>query len=223
MRNDPAAGRTIPPTIDLSFTTMPVKERYKILCAAVTPRPIALVTTLAGNGAVNAAPFSFFNVFSDEPPLLVLGVDQKAAGGRKDTNANIRHNGHFVVHVTDEALAAAMNVCAIDFPPGESEIDAAGLTLAPSVDIPVPRIAGAAFAFECRLWRILPASPVRDLVIGEVLRVHARRDLLDPATKRIDGDAWRPIARLSGDGYAKLGERFAMTRETYAEWKKRRG
>ncbi len=91
-------------------------DRYKLLCAVVTPRPIALVTTLDANGAVNAAPFSFFNVFSEDPPLVVLGLQHKADRTPKDTTRNIHRTGEFVVQMVDEALASAMNDCAIDFP-----------------------------------------------------------------------------------------------------------
>src|SRR3981189_3098661 len=101
-------------------------DRYKLLCGVVVPRPIALVTTLDANGAVNAAPFSFFNVFSEDPPLVVLGLQHKADLSRKDTTRNIHRNGQFAVHMLDEALAAAMNDCAIDFPSGNTEGAARG-------------------------------------------------------------------------------------------------
>ena len=94
------------------------------------PRPIALVTTLGPGGIVNAAPFSFFNVFAEDPPLIVLGLQVTTDGSLKDTSAHIRDIGAFTVNLVDEALAERMNVCAIDFPPGTSEIDAAGLTAA---------------------------------------------------------------------------------------------
>src|ERR1700759_169994 len=109
------------------------QDRYKLLCAVVVPRPIPLVTTLDVNGAVNAAPFSFFNVFSEDPPLVVLGLQHKADHDPKDTTRNIHRDGEFVVHMVDEALAKAMNECAVDFPPGSSETAAVGLATLPSV------------------------------------------------------------------------------------------
>jgi len=120
------------------FTTLPAQDRYKLLCALVVPRPIALVTTLGPGGIVNAAPFSFFNVFAEAPPLIVLGLQSRPDGSLKDTSAHIRDIGSFTVNLVDEALAERMNVCAVDFPPGTSEIDAAGLTALPGVSIPVP-------------------------------------------------------------------------------------
>ena len=105
----------------ISFRELDSHDRYKLLCGVVVPRPIALVTTLDENGAVNAAPFSFFNVFSEDPPLVVLGLQHKADLSPEDTTRNIHRNGQFVVHMVDEALAAAMNDCAVDFPSGTAK------------------------------------------------------------------------------------------------------
>ena len=98
------------------FTTLPAQDRYKLLCALVVPRPIALVTTLGPGGIVNAAPFSFFNVFAEAPPLIVLGLQSRPDGSLKDTSAHIRDIGSFTVNLTDEALAERMNVCAVELP-----------------------------------------------------------------------------------------------------------
>lgn len=100
-------------TID--FAAIAPRERYKLLCATIMPRPIALVTTISPDGVVNAAPFSFFNVFSEDPALVVLGLQHKPANAPKDTTRNIAETGAFVVNLVDEDLAEAMNICAIDF------------------------------------------------------------------------------------------------------------
>src|SRR3954452_10892682 len=100
-------------------------DRYKLLISLVVPRPIALVTTLSPTGIVNAAPFSFFNLFSESPPLAVLGLQVKPEGGLKDTAAHIRDRGEFVINLVDEALSEQMNQCAVDFPTEISEIDVA--------------------------------------------------------------------------------------------------
>src|ERR1700761_3289869 len=193
-------------------------DRYKLLCGVVIPRPIALVTTLDVNGAVNAAPFSFFNVFSGDPPLIVLGLQHKPDHAPKDTTRNIERDGEFVVHMVDGALAAAMNDCAVDFPSGESEVTALGLATLPSVDIKVPRLAAAPFALECKRTVSLAFGPGRQLMVGEVLRVHAREGLLDTKTMYVDFAAYRPIGRLFGNLYSYQREPFTMVRETHAEW-----
>ena len=201
-----------------SFAEMPQHDRYKLLCAAVVPRPIALVTSLDEAGRVNAAPFSFFNVFSEEPPLVVLGLQSKANGGPKDTTRNIRRGGGFVVHLVDEALAEAMNVCAVDFPPESSEIEAAKLDLIPSVEVPVPRIATAPFALECRSEIVLSFGPERDLAVGRVLHFHARAGLVDPISLRVDFEAYHPVGRLFGDLYTRQRDVFTLKRQAFAEW-----
>jgi flavin reductase (DIM6/NTAB) family NADH-FMN oxidoreductase RutF len=208
---------------DIPLNELSPHDRYKLLCAVVVPRPIALVTTLDANGAVNAAPFSFFNVFSEDPPLVVLGLQHKADRSPKDTTRNIHRDGEFVVHMVDEALAKAMNDCAIDFPSGESETAAAGLATLPSVDVRVPRLAAAPFALECRRQVALAFAPGRELLVGEVLRLHARDGLVDPADLHVDIAAYRPIGRLFGNLYSYQRDIFAMDRESHAQWRARTG
>ena len=207
----------------IAFPDISPRERYKLLCATIVPRPIALVTTQDANGLANAAPFSFFNVFSEDPPLVVLGLQRKPDGAAKDTARNIAETGVFVVNMIDEALGEAMNTCAIDFPSDVSELDAAGLTLTPGIDVPVPHIVAAPFAFECRRTVALAFAPGREIVLGEVVRLHARDDLLDETTLRIDAALYHPVGRLFGDGYARQGDRFEMSRESYEDWKARQG
>jgi flavin reductase (DIM6/NTAB) family NADH-FMN oxidoreductase RutF len=202
----------------IAFRELAPHDRYKLLCGVVVPRPIALVTTLDENGLVNAAPFSFFNVFSEDPPLVVLGLQHKADLSPKDTTRNIRRDGQFVIYMVDEALAAAMNDCAIDFPSGDSEVEATGLATLPSIDIKVPRLAAAPFALECRQHVALAFGPGRELLVGEVLRLHARQGLVDEARMHVDLEIYRPVGRLFGNLYAAQRDTFALTRESHAQW-----
>jgi flavin reductase (DIM6/NTAB) family NADH-FMN oxidoreductase RutF len=210
-----------------AFADLGPQERYKLLCAAICPRPIALVTCVSPSGTVNAAPFSFFNVFSEDPALVVLGLQHRARpdGSRypKDTSRNIAEAGVFVVNMVDEPLAEAMNITAIDFPPDVSEIEAAGLTLKAGVTLDVPRIAEAPFAFECRRHTTLAFSPTREMVIGEVLHIHARAGLVDEKTLRVSVTDYKPVGRLFANDYARQNDRFSMTRDSYAEWARKRG
>ena len=198
--------------------TMAARDRYKLLISLVIPRPIALVTTLGPTGVVNAAPFSFFNIFSEDPPLCVLGLQAKPGGGLKDTSAHIRDRGAFVVNLVDEALGQQMNQCAVDFPPEISEIDAAKLNLLPSEKIKMPRIAEAPAALECRHYTTLEVSAQRRLAIGEIVHVHVRAGLWDPEKMRVDMTQYRPLARLFGNFYASLSEPFTHVRQSYEEW-----
>jgi flavin reductase (DIM6/NTAB) family NADH-FMN oxidoreductase RutF len=207
---------TVP--FEADFATLPSVLRYKLLAALVVPRPIALVTTLGPGGTVNAAPFSFFNVFSEDPALVVLGLSARPDGAPKDTLAHVRETGIFVVNLVDEAMAERMNICAIDFPPEVSEVEAAGLKILPGVSVPVPRLADAPAALECRHHTTLEVSVKRHLVIGSVVRLHARPGIVDPERLHVNLDAYKPVARLFGDLYARLGEKFALKRRSFAEW-----
>jgi flavin reductase (DIM6/NTAB) family NADH-FMN oxidoreductase RutF len=200
------------------FTTLPAQDRYKLLCALVVPRPIALVTTLGPGGIVNAAPFSFFNVFAEDPPLIVLGLESRPDGSLKDTSSHIRDVGSFTVNLVDEALAERMNICSVDFPPGTSELDAAKLTALPGVAITVPRIAEAVASLECRHYQTLEVSPRRRLCVGQVVYLHVRAGIVDPARLYVNLVAYKPVARLFANLYAPLGKPFTLVRQTYAEW-----
>src|SRR5947209_2654849 len=180
----------MPETLSFDPAAMAQRDRYKLLIGLVIPRPIALVTTLGPTGVVNAAPFSFFNMFSESPPLAVLGLQVRPDGGLKDTAAHIRERGEFVINLVDEALGAQMNQCAVDFPPEISEIEAAKLNVLPSEKIKTPRIAEAPAALECRHYTTLEVSAARRLAIGEVVHIHVRGGLWDTEKMRIDMKAY---------------------------------
>ena len=124
-------------------------ERYKLLAGFVLPRPIAWVTTVGPTGVVNAAPYSFFNVFCEDPPLCMFAVNPRPDGREKDTLVNVRRTGEFVVNMTDEPLARAMHDSSGYFPPEIGEPDYLGLRLAPSTRVAAPRLADAPWAMEC--------------------------------------------------------------------------
>lgn len=207
--------------LDVDPTTIARRERYKLLCGLVVPRPVALVTTLSEDGVVNAAPFSFFNVFSEEPAVTVLGLNARPEGGLKDTTRNIEASGEYVIHLVSDGQADAMNVCAVNFPPEISEIDMAGFTLKPSRSVKPPTIVEAPVALETRLMQIIPVSPVRNLVLGEIIRFKARPGIVNPDNLYVDIERYRPIARLFGNLYARLGEVFELKRQTYDEWREK--
>ena len=210
--------------LKLILNELPLQERYKFLTAVVIPRPIALVCTRDETGVHNAAPFSFFNVFSEDPAIIVLGFSSRgedpAVDTHKDTLRNIRRDGEFVVNMVDRGITEAMNICASAFPYGVSELDAAGLTLAPSDLIGVDRIAESPASLECRLFQTIDLTYRRTLVLGEVLCLHIADEIFDPATRRVIPDKYDPLARLYGTNYARLGERFSMDIEPYETYLK---
>jgi flavin reductase (DIM6/NTAB) family NADH-FMN oxidoreductase RutF len=203
------------------FAKLSARDRYKLLIGVVVPRPIALVTSVDEAGRINAAPFSFFNVFSDDPPQIVLGLQHRAPASPKDTTRNLARARDFVVNMVDEGIARAMSDCAINFPPEVSEIEALAIATEPSALVHVPRIAAAPFALECRRTVSLAFSDSREILVGEVLGVHAKTGLIDIARFHIDHDRYRPIGRLSGNLYCRQGEVIELKRETYEEWAER--
>ena len=185
---------------------------YAMLIALVTPRPIAWVTTLDENGIVNAAPFSFFNAFGADPPIIGFAPGDRNDGSPKDTARNIRRNHQFVVNLVDEAIAEAMNVTAASLPRGVSELEAAKLTAVPSSVVSPPRIGEAPVSMECSEWGTLQIGGNR-LVIGLVKRVHVRDDLIDPEKLRIRTENFHVIGRMaSPDWYCRTRDRFQMRR-----------
>ena len=197
--------------MDLRLAELPPLERYKLLIGLVIPRPIAWISTRSANGVANCAPFSFFNVFSEDPPLCVIGINPRDSdGAMKHSLRNIRRTGEFVVNLVEEASANAMHASSEELPEEESEFEKAGLTEAPAALVQHPRIAEAAACLECRLFRLLEISATRQLVLGEILLVHAREGIIDPQTKRVSEQAYRPIGRLFASRYCTTRERFNL-------------
>jgi flavin reductase (DIM6/NTAB) family NADH-FMN oxidoreductase RutF len=200
------------------INALPPAQQYKLLSSSVVPRPIALETTISDDGRQNAAPFSFFNVMGENPPVLVLGLQEKADRSLKDTTVNIQTNGQFVVHTVDEDLAEAMNVCGVDFPAGESEAERAGLSLVASDLVRPARIAEAPVAFECEKIAVVQISPGRHIAMGKVLTMHVRDGLIDADTLYMDPEKYRPVGRLFGLLYTRTRDQFELPRPTYQEW-----
>ncbi len=220
--------------MEFDFGAISGHLRYNLLIGLIAPRPIALVTSLDGEGRVNAAPFSAYNYVGTDPALVVLGIGNRADGGGddddtpatlptpKDSARNIRLRGEFVVNVVNEAIAEAMNVCAIDFPFGVSELTAAGLTTLPSTRVKVPRIAEAPASMECREVTTLEIGRSR-VIIGEVLHAHVRDEFVDPKGPYIRADAMHAVGRMNGLGsYVRTRDAFfTIPRIRYEDWEKR--
>ena len=202
----------------INFQEISPRERYKLLSSTVIPRPIALVSSRGINGVDNAAPYSFFNVFSEDPPILILGLQNKDDGAPKDTARNILETGEFVVNLIDRKMAEAMNNCAVDFAPEISEFDVTGLSRAPCELIDVARISEAPVAFECRQSFTIKLNKNRDICLGEVIYMHVRDDIIDARSKRIKIENYEIVARLFADYYAGIEEPFSLERINMPNW-----
>jgi len=202
------------------FAGLSGRERYKLLVATITPRPIAWVVSQNAGGRLNAAPFSFFNAFSGEPPVIGIGVSSHEPGRPKDTQRNIRETGEFVVNLVSERTVEAMVITAIEFEAGVDELAQAQLKTLPSVRVKPPRIANSPVAMECELMQIVDLGPDNALVLGRVLAMHVEDDMVLDAEKHyIDTPKLNLIGRMHGTGwYARTGDLFEVPRIPRTDW-----
>lgn len=198
-----------------AFDPLTPPERYKLMVSCVVPRPIAWVVTKDANGVTNAAPYSLFNMFSDDPPILAFSSGPSPRSGtRKDTARNILETKRFTVCMVPEAAAQQMNVTATDIPPEMDELALAGLTEVPFGD-GAPRIGESPVAFDCELYQAIELGR-HLMVLGRVLAMEIRDDcVLDAERKYVDTARLGLIGRTGGGGgYVRLTDRLEIARLT---------
>ena len=191
-------------------------DSYKLMIGAIVPRPIGFISTVSTDGTHNLAPFSFFTAICSDPPMVCF-----ASGARhppKDTLANARATGEFVVNIVTEEIAEQMNLCAADYPTGVDEFAVSRLTPAPSDLVKPPCVLESPVNMECKVIQIVDVSTRPSggsLVIGEVLRFHVDSSVV--TNLRIDPEKLRAIGRMGGSGYTRTRDRFEMARPRIAE------
>ena len=196
------------------FSQIAVRDAYKLLASSVVPRPIALITSLNGQGAINAAPYSFFNVIGSDPALVVVGI-----GKGKDTGHNIRERREFVVNLVARSMAEAMNICAIDFPAQQSEVEMAGLQMSVGQRVSVPRLTASPVSLECREHTTLEIGHNR-LVLSEVLGLWIEDRFVDEEKFYVDSVGLELIGRMGGaGGYTETQQPFEIPRISYNQWR----
>jgi len=202
------------------FAALPPKECYKLMVSTIAPRPIAWVVSHNRQGRLNAAPFSFFNAFAGDPPVIGIGISSHQPSRPKDTRRNIRETREFVVNLVSEDCAELMNITAIEFEPEVNELVEAQLKTLPSVRVKPPRIAASPVSMECELVQIVDIGEHNGLVLGRVLAMHVRDEfVLDAAKNYIDTPNLKLIGRMHGTGwYARTSDLFKMDRIPRAEW-----
>lgn len=188
------------------------RENYKLLTSIVTPRPIALITSISEEGYINAAPFSYFNIISADPPLVSVSIGRKN-GVQKDTAANILQMKEFVVHVTDEDNVKGANESSANLNPEESELERAGFTPVVSETVGVPSLKESKVRMECILEKHLVfegSEGATDVIIGRIVSYYADDKIVKDGT--VQTEKMQPVARLGGKKYAKLGKVFELDR-----------
>jgi len=192
-------------------STLDPRDRYRLLLSTVAPRPIAWISTRGTDGALNLAPFSFFQALTGTPPLVVVSIG-KRHGAPKDTLRNIQETGEFVINTVAEELAQKMNLTSGEYEASVNEFELAGLTPALCEIVKAPRVAESPINMEARLFQLVPINGSDySLVIGEIVCWHVAEGYLAP-DGLVDIARARPIARLARDEYIKFGEVFSMPR-----------
>jgi flavin reductase (DIM6/NTAB) family NADH-FMN oxidoreductase RutF len=198
-------------------TAMSLADTYKLLASVILPRPIAWVVSRDNEGVVNAAPFSFFNIVSSDPPLVAISFTKAPDRDGKDSLANIRAREEFVVNMVPEELAAAMNVTATNAPRGTDETRLAGLELTKCEVVDVPRIKRSPVALECRLFQVIEPGGTSTIVLGRVVYVHVRATAFENLERlHIDPAQLKLIGRMhGGGGYCTTRDTFTIERLTW--------
>jgi flavin reductase (DIM6/NTAB) family NADH-FMN oxidoreductase RutF len=182
-------------------------ELQALLQGAVAPRPIAFVSSINGAGAVNLSPFSFFNLFSANPPILVFSPSRRVRDkSTKHTLENVLEVPEVVIHVVGHSLVEQMSLASTEYGKGVNEFVKAGLTGVPSNLVSPPRVKEAPLAFECRVNQVISLGEeggAGNLVICEVLQIHLDERILD-ASGAIAPLKLDPVARLGGNWYTKI-------------------
>lgn len=192
--------------IDLG-TVSPV-ERQGYLQAAVAPRPICFASTIDRAGQVNLSPFSFFNMFSSTPPILIFSPSRRVRDNTtKHTWHNVLEIPEVVINIVDFPMVRQVSLASCEYPKGVSEFEKAGFTEEPATLIRPPMVKESKVRIECR---VIDTRPLGDqpgsgnLVICEALRMHIDDSILDPATCRIDQRRFPLVARLGEDWYCAV-------------------
>jgi flavin reductase (DIM6/NTAB) family NADH-FMN oxidoreductase RutF len=188
---------------------------YSAMIRAITPRPIAWVSTISPNGVTNLAPFSYFNGICSKPAALMFSPVNKPDGSKKDTVRNIEANGQFVVNIVPFGLAESMFKTSGDYDYEISELDSAGLTEKPSVRVQPPGVAQSPIQFECELIQIVPVGTgplAANVIIGKILLMNINDSVLDEQGK-IDPARLDTVGRMGGLTYCRTQDRFDLKPE----------
>lgn len=190
---------------------------YKLLASVILPRPIAWIVSKDDHGAVNAAPYSFFNILGSDPPVIAVSFAKAPDRDMKDSLHNIQRDREFVVNLVPEELAEAMNTTATNAPRGLSETNLAGLELLPGRIVNVPRIAGSPVALECQFLETINLGGTSTILLARIVYVHVRTSAFEDVDRlHIDPSRMRLIGRMhGGGGYCTTRDLFTIERKAW--------
>jgi flavin reductase (DIM6/NTAB) family NADH-FMN oxidoreductase RutF len=200
--------------VEIDVPSSNMVDVYHLLVGLVTPRPIAWVTTRSPSGVINLAPFSFFNAFGANPPVVIFSPTLRRDATKKDTLRNVETTGEFVINAAVASLAELVNLTSKEIAGDQSEVTLAQLHTAPSKSMETPRIAESPFALECKVIQIMPIGngPIStNLVIGQVMHMHIDDAILD-LQRKVDPRKLQTVARLGGDYWCHTSDLFEQKR-----------
>ena len=182
-------------------------DLYGYLSTAVAPRPIAFAATVDGDGRVNLSPFSYFNVFSTRPPVLVFSPIRRGRdGSAKDTLNNVHEVPEVTINIVNYAMVEQMSLTSTEYATGINEFAKGGFTEVASEAVRPPRVGEAPVSFECRVTEVVALGEgggAGNLVLCEVVRIHIREELLDEEQKLITRKL-DLVARMGGNDYCRI-------------------
>lgn len=200
---------------------LPARERHQLIIGSIGPRPIAFVSTIDKQGRPNLAPYSFFNVFSSSPPLLIVSIGRRASdGAEKDSLRNARDTGQLVINLVDYHMVRQMAIAGIEYGQGVSEFEKSGLTPLASHKVKPFRVKESPAQYECHLVEIKTLENLQSpstLIIAEAVVFHLRDDVFDK-NNRIDPQRMDLVGRLGGYSYCRAsGESVFSVIQPHAE------
>ena len=196
-----------------------IADDYKrgIFNAIIAPRPIGWISTISPCGTANLAPFSYFNIVSNLPPVLIFSCNEPEDRNAKDTLTNVRATGQFVFNMVSLELVEQMNRTSTPLPHGVDEFDHVGLEKAPCRFVAPPRVARSPVSLECEVMQIVPLGggihgPETNVTFGRVLGMHIAPGFLHE-DGHFDTALAQPVTRLGGAEYAVSQPSFELVRQ----------
>ncbi len=190
------------------------QEIYKLATTLIQPRPIALVSTLSADGLPNLAPFSFYNMVSANPPVVMFSPSIRRDGTGKDSLNNVEATGEFVVATVNEAIVECMNRCAFEYPPDVDEFGKSGLTPRPAKFVKPSLVSESPANIECELVEIkrFGREPgAGSVVFGRIVAVHVDDEVL-AGDGLADPARLKAVGRMGRNTYAKTTDNFDLPR-----------
>ena len=194
--------------------TLETRDLHKLLLSAVAPRPIAFASTIDSKGNVNLSPFSYFNVFSSNPPILIFSPSRRVRDNTtKHTLQNADETREVVINMVDYSIVKQMSKSSNEYAKGVNEFTKTGLTEVSSLKVKPPRVLESPVSFECVVDNIISLGEMGgagQLVIAKVVHIHVNSELLD-SNDQIDPTKLDLVARLGGDWYSRVTKESMFT------------